>query len=804
MTPLPPSLSASSYGAFQARCHAEINAKARLPPNLPFRQQQRLLRVHLRHFLSTVERNAEVNDGSATEDGVAWMTQIKRTVRSREAAAKCKTPAKTNSSRRQQKRFRVQPEMPTRHDEDGQRKKIHTAMPHTENNLLAKSKELELHSTSTFIPLLPDMLHVWSPTQDTRDADRSPSPVSYEPVTQHPTQSKGGEIEAIKSDQEDLFPYELAIELLAARELAISSSHSMTSRIAIGAELYVLQKGQTSQQNALLRIGIDPASEDPIVRHDPQVVISEWSIGVVVKMCQDGDEAHRSAGTTLGKLEVPLILLETPLAQEYAMCRWFPLEKASPGVPTRGDIRVRTSFSMLQQSLSSENGGPRMVPYKPKVEENSDAKQTKVSTSQLQKRKKKSLSASTTGNKQSTSSAKSDSGSILSRRTSGSVQARQHPPSTKPTPYATRSQTITSPRRPPRMEAFSPPSSPSSFSSDNDDVQQKMLSSPRLRRSSISTRLSKHQDEDPSEQQPPPIGSPSSSKPTQPFLKRKPYKVVFRKLDWSSVSSRTDSSWSHNTPTGDAASQNHTGAKAVAPRSPRSARSARVETTTAAPAANASTVAKTKKSGVSSLDDGEARRKRSEDAVVLHPAIKDRLQTVSRTIYDCCQVTPQTKSLAQLKYQAERRRCLLAFSQSQFPAASTGSEHGTPGNNAIEIVPNITLSALWKELVADATGELYATKLENLLAKGSFAPLNAKEARDVERRVVEVDLADAIDVHASVSQRFLRDERARGLGVWIRLHEIEKLLGVFAEMITQRVVAVLDLDSWARIERSVD
>uniref|UniRef100_K3WJ09 Uncharacterized protein n=1 Tax=Globisporangium ultimum (strain ATCC 200006 / CBS 805.95 / DAOM BR144) TaxID=431595 RepID=K3WJ09_GLOUD len=268
------------------------------------------------------------------------------------------------------------------------------------------------------------------------------------------------------------------------------------------------------------------------------------------------------------------------------------------------------------------------------------------------------------------------------------------------------------------MEALSPPSSPSSFSSDNDDLQQKVLTPPRPRRS-ISARRTKYQDADLPEQPPPPVGSPSSSKPTQPFLKRKPYKVVFRKLDWSSVSSRTDSSWSHGNPADNAASQNHTGVKSVIPTSPRNAKSVQSEIAIATPGATAMS----KTPGVNPLDDDEARRRRSDEAVALHPVIKDRLQELSQTVYDCCQVTPQTKSLAQLKYQVERRKYLLVLSHSQPPTPSVGIPTDWPGNasttHTLSKASNATLSTLWKELVADVTGALYATQLANLRSEES-------------------------------------------------------------------------------------
>lgn len=116
---------------------------------------------------------------------------------------------------------------------------------------------------------------------------------------------------------------------------------------------------------------------------DPQHVIDEWSVGVVVRVFRSVAVASaefvvladntksvadcRSVGAdsrVAGRLEVPLALLETALAHEYAMTRWFPLERASPGLPTRGDVRLHMRYSMQGSSSGDAVCEPRMEPYK--------------------------------------------------------------------------------------------------------------------------------------------------------------------------------------------------------------------------------------------------------------------------------------------------------------------------------------------------------------------------------------------------------------------------------------------------------
>ncbi|KAJ8508412.1 hypothetical protein ON010_g18874 [Phytophthora cinnamomi] len=88
----------------------------------------------------------------------------------------------------------------------------------------------------------------------------------------------------------------------------------------------------------------------------PQSVIDEISAAVIVKNTSNDGGGSSNA---LGVVGIPLSLLETPLATEYALCRWFPLEKAYPGHTARGDLRVSVCYLMRQ----TNNDKFTMVPY---------------------------------------------------------------------------------------------------------------------------------------------------------------------------------------------------------------------------------------------------------------------------------------------------------------------------------------------------------------------------------------------------------------------------------------------------------
>lgn len=753
------------YHAFKAIALADLNGKcSNRGIYAPFRQQQRLLRVHLRHTLLAAKSDdgvraaggsSRVQDDGKDEGGAAWMDQIRRSVaaetlqREADSAKKQRGAAALTSARLQQRVRKLgQPDMELSDTE----RTPHSPPPsltswvHNEATLSETRLEnedgfvnLDLNSTSRFIPLR---------QQQVCDNFDDPAIGLVVPQTvecDHELDSSDA-----KASTQPLHAFELVVGLLSARDLAIPSSFPTTSRVRIGAELSLVH--QTKQiavlsappvsflaamddmihwDDAALRFGFDsPAlSSDTTITstttttcYDPQSVINEWSLSILVQVV----DLQSGTNTVLGKIEVPLVLLETPLAQEYAMARWFPLERTSVGVPTRGDIRVSITLSM-RDDTDGDNKQPMMVTYKPKLESSSEpgvaSKRTNKS-SQLRRGSRKASTSTALSKKPQLSGSKTSPqrGARGSKNTDQQLYSDSSSPPPSVATAGTSRRKFSQPRpvrpispnyRCPKVGAFSPPSSPSSFSSENLDELRSPRSPPAPsqqqpgRRSSLaSRRISRQRAVDLAEAEAAVVAATVANTSTQPFLKRKPYKVVFRKLDWSSVGSRTDSSWDAKQPPGMQAS----GAASAGLQSPTGA---------AAPL---------KKRGKQPGFDSQGRSGGNieKSSVELDPAIVPRLQALSSTVYECCCVTQTTAPLAHMKYQAERTKYVQELQTSVTTSSIGGESLETSTEPSDECDPqlssksfltsSIALSGLWKALVKDASGELYASRLQQLLS----------------------------------------------------------------------------------------
>ncbi|GAB9464556.1 hypothetical protein Gpo141_00001985 [Globisporangium polare] len=738
-----------SSRAFKADALADLNGRCNSGRAF-FRQQQRLLRVHLRHALlvksydtSDLVRAAGGSDCHGDQGGAAWMDRIRHSVAA-EALLQDKQllvkkqpdAALTNAQGLQQPARKLGRPDSKRTPQSSSLPQRHNKTARSEARLVSEdgSVDLDLFSTSRFISLehgycdLADSA-VDFPAQHTVECDTELD--SYDtPASTQPLRA-----------------FELVVELLSARDLAISSSLFPTvTRVRIVAELTLVH--QTKQiavlsapsmsflaamddvihwDDAALRFGFDSlSSSDDItsttstVGYDPQNVINEWSLSILIKVVDPHSGAasdHHTSAAVLGKIEVPLVLLETPLAQEYAMARWFPLERTAVGVPTRGDIRVSITFSMR------DNEQLEMVAYKPKLESLSSvsgeagvASSRMTKSSPLRRGLRKSLtSAKPRGSGKSSPQRNTRGGQHKSKHLNSGSSSPPPPLPRGGTGGASRRK-FSQPRpvrpispghRCPKVEAFSPPSSPSSFSSENLDEARSPRSPPASqqqprRRNSLASKGTAKQttvdtveaDEDSAAQ--------ASSSSSQPFLKRKPYKVVFRKLDWSSVGSRTDSSWdAKQTPPG-------------------------IQTRGAAdPQSPTGTVTQSKNRGKQPARSSQGQADSTtgkKSSAQLDPVSAHRLQALSSTIYECCHVSQATAPLAQMKYQSERTKyvqqlqSLGASGDKSLKVSSTAPSEGNerqPSNESF-LTSHTALSGLWKALVKDASGELYATRLQQL------------------------------------------------------------------------------------------
>ncbi|KAG9414407.1 hypothetical protein AC1031_013764 [Aphanomyces cochlioides] len=232
----------------------------------------------------------------------------------------------------------------------------------------------------------------------------------------------------------------LTLTLLAARGLALPSTCK-----AIHAEIQYLQNSvvQLSQtsNDSFANSTLEWTSKNALHMPNPSIQLEEWSCRVAL---------YRNDKKCIGHVLVPADLLESPLALENGLTRWFPLEKPLPGEVIHGEIRISLQFIAAQ------------------ADNNSSKAAVAVSTS----------------------------------RTASPLVSPFMPSK----PAMTKRSKPRSPDKilPNRSPKTSPPRSPRSPRDDSNQLPE-----------------------------------PPAKK--HPYLKRKPYSVSFRKLDWSRVASKTDS-----------------------------------------------------------------------------------------------------------------------------------------------------------------------------------------------------------------------------------------------------------------------
>ncbi|ETO86133.1 hypothetical protein F444_00288 [Phytophthora nicotianae P1976] len=262
-----------------------------------------------------------------------------------------------------------------------------------------------------------------------------------------------------------------------------------------------------------------------------------------------------------------------------------------------------------------------------------------------------------------------------------------------------------------RAEALSPPPSPSSVTSsdagENIDspktvkTRRPLFSSKRQQKFSKPVNISP-----PKEEQEVEAKSDPSRTPPKTFLKRKPYKVVFHKLDWSSVASKTDS----NLPTSNKNPKNPSVASKTSRSSSRASNSVATSNT-------GDTITDTD----SVLDP--------KPGVVIDAATAERLTALETAMYEQCGVTRETAPLARFKYQNERKKFVATLqSQAQARQDDNSQPAQPPSQASSELdIGNATLEAamteLWKKLTGDSSGQIYASMLRNLIeAKSPIEP----------------------------------------------------------------------------------
>ncbi|KAG3166960.1 hypothetical protein PC128_g19587 [Phytophthora cactorum] len=670
-----------TYEAFKARKREEFDTRYAGRTQVT---QQNLLRVHLRHFLLTV--GAEVDHerrrlGDCTDfvnqkenaDEIhefrSFASEQRRLAVDREAAkAKRQRSAQTIQKFVRRRRHPVLREGASIRDEE------------------------ELPSTSVLIPL--EVKKTVVPLKATTEN----VPVGIDVIPQ-PTAT--------------LPPYEVVVELVAVRDLALDFANldgkyletelqlkrqiAVVSRVVPARQFVSGFQDNTTEiqlQNCSLRFSMDLNNG---MRHSlasPQCVIDELNAAVIVKATENSDGGNVN---TLGVVEIPLSLLETPLATEYALCRWFPLEKAYPGHAARGDVRVSVCYLMRQQNPD----GVTMVPYvttTSSVSASDDVEVQQIRKNPIDRRVKK---------------APAKSARTYFQR-SRADQATDKSEKLK-SPVLSLKDAFSSPiGRISRAEALSPPPSPSSVASSDAGENVDSPRTAKTRRPLFSSKrqqkISKPvQSSPPEEEQVVEAKENSSRTPPKTFLKRKPYKVVFQKLDWSSVASKTDSNSSSSCKTPSASSRSS--------KTPRS--SSRGSTSTIATSNTRDTITDTDSVFI------------PKPGAFIDAAAAETLTALETEMYKQCGVTRETASLARFKYQTERKKFVVTLQrQRRIGTDSSTQPDQPPSQDSSEpeigtATSEAAVMELWKKLTTDSSGQIYASMLRNLTE--SAKPIESTE-----------------------------------------------------------------------------
>jgi hypothetical protein len=667
--PMAEAAGGESYKAFKARARLEFRSRH---AGRAQAVQQRLLRLRLRHFLLTVGAAVDQKQRpQGTEDDVVnheahaginfdgdisahtFAVEQKRLAVAREAAR-----AKRHRSARALQRF----------------------FRHCRSLMLRD--EQELLSTSVLVAMVTEQP---AATRATTTAIGPPADVDSS-LIRRPAMAP-------------LPPFEVVVELVAARGLALGAATAVAfDGKYVEAELLLKRRSdviaratstrqfvpafqdsstEMQLQDCALRFAVDPHNDTQLGVPSPQSVIDEWSATVVVK----------AAGTTLGVVGIPLSLLDTPLASQCALCRWFPLEKAYPGHAVRGDLRVNACFLMRQ----SNPDGITMVPYV-----NAASPPNPDDAAPILQERKKPVARRL---RNTPTERKPRSKTSQRKRVLQSSEPQAHKSERPESQGRSLKDSMSSPMgRISRAEALSPPSSPSSIASS--EAGETMAESPIPQRQASTSRrptpASKRQEackprelSAPEEEEAQTKAS-SPRAPAKSFLKRKPGKVVFHKLDWSGVSSKTDS----NLPTSGNSHANSGAASRTASRAAARASSATTQ---------------------SSNSGGDDARTTSSPGAFIDARTAERLAALEAAVYERCCVTRESASLARFKYQKERSK-FAATLQGQKQRPGTEGDHPSSQESGSNTVDS-AVTELWRRLTGDSSGELYAATLRGLLER---------------------------------------------------------------------------------------
>ncbi|KAG7394205.1 hypothetical protein PHYBOEH_005544 [Phytophthora boehmeriae] len=294
-----PELLNGTYEAFKARKHQEFDQQH---GGKPHHAQQKLLRVHLRHFLLTMRSQL---DGDELQTGICTDSDKKQSDRAFLSEQKRLAIAREMLRAERQRAARVL--------QSFLRRRLATKILH----------EKELPSTSEFVAVPRERKAAVLP-------DARPIAAKIEDVARTSSLSRAA-----------LPPYEVVAQVIAARDLALTSpvsGHSgdrfveaelvlkgktgeMARVVSPKQFLETLQDGDIQWQGFTLRFAIDPGDS---ARISPESVVDDWSASIELNITgTSGIEA------TLGVVEIPLSLLNTPLASQKLAAkakfatRWF-------------------------------------------------------------------------------------------------------------------------------------------------------------------------------------------------------------------------------------------------------------------------------------------------------------------------------------------------------------------------------------------------------------------------------------------------------------------------------------------------
>ncbi|KAL3662403.1 hypothetical protein V7S43_012730 [Phytophthora oleae] len=671
-----------TYEAFKARKWQEIRTR------LAGRTQatkQKLLRVHLQHFLLTIGAEVEQQRRRIKPDqNVVYHKEL--------VFSKADANDASRSFANEQKRLAIAREAAKavryRSATTIQNFVRHRLM--LRDNKIAENEE-ELPSTSVLIPLTPENQVVAFRAEA---IEIPPTKVDFNPA-EPPLRAT-------------LPPYEVVIELVAARDISLLSSldekyleiEMLLKRQSVEiarvdparqfVSSFKVNKAEIPLHDCCLRFSLDLNNGLKHGLASPQSVIDELIATVVVK---DIGNNNGSSASMLGVVEIPLSLLETALATEYALCRWFPLEKAYAGHSVRGDLRVSVSYLMRQTSPDTAV----MIPYVNTASKSDEVQVELESKKPATRRVKKTAVA-----QRKPASKAFERGQM--RGKSGKLQ---------PAVLSLKGALSSPIGRISRAEALSPPSSPSSVASsepsdnvDSPKPDNRVKPSRRFfpPRRQLKNNVSKAvPSSPPMEEQLVETKHNAPRTPPKNFLKRKPYKVVFHKLDWSGVASKTNSNMPAN------------GSNGVGSRPSKPSQTSSRASSSSATTSNCDSTGMNVDSVIT-----------PKPGAFLDAATAQRLATLESAMYERCGVTRETASLVRFKHQKERKQ-FVATLEGQTQARRGDTEANTqpeqpPSQDSSElevcdVISEAAVTGLWKKLTSDFSGKIYASMLRSLIEK---------------------------------------------------------------------------------------